>query len=152
MKVLELDLSNHSYWLLKIKESDWIAGQYLYELIMNNKLTTMCGKSTRVLLLTRGLELISFCTLAEVDEIDTPLSPWIGFVYTFPKYRGNRYMGVLIDYAEKIAISRGYKSIYISTEDTGIYEKYGFSFLKNMKTNRGEDSRVYVRELKNAKQ
>ena len=38
-------------------------------------------------------KLISFCTYAELDEIQpTDLTPWIGFAYTFPEYRGNRYL------------------------------------------------------------
>ena len=33
--------------------------------------------------------MISFCTFAEHDDIpDTELTPWIGFVYTFPAFRG----------------------------------------------------------------
>ena len=36
------------------------------------------------------LEQISFCTYAEKDDIQpTALTPWIGFVYTFPNIGGN---------------------------------------------------------------
>lgn len=44
----------------------------------------LCGKSTKVLMLVEEQTLISFCTLAEQDEVrDTSLTPWIGFVYTY---------------------------------------------------------------------
>ena len=38
---------------------------------------------------------LSFCTYAEQDDVREPaLTPWVGFVYTFPGYRGKRYMGI----------------------------------------------------------
>ena len=37
--------------LSKIKESDWGAGQYLYELLKNHKLKQFVGESTKVLML-----------------------------------------------------------------------------------------------------
>ena len=99
-------------------------------------------------MLTEGENLISFCTLAEKDDIQpTELTPWIGWVYTFPNYRGNRYMGKLLRYAESLAEDSGMKNIYISTNHNGLYEKYGYTFFKTMKDIHGEDSRVYVRYL-----
>ena len=38
--------------------------------------------------------------------------------------------------------------IYISTGETGLYEKYGYSFWKMMKDMNGEDSRVYRKEIR----
>lgn len=50
------------------------------------------GENSKVLMLTKGAELVSFCTYSEKDDIQ---STEIGFVYTFPEHRGNRYMGKL---------------------------------------------------------
>ena len=78
------------YWLSQIKKSDWGAGQYLYKLLSENKLKNVVGEKSKVLMLTNGDELISFCTYAEKDDIQpTELTPWVGFVYTFPAYRGH---------------------------------------------------------------
>ena len=52
-------------------------------------------------------------------------------------------MGELLDYAEVLARGEGNRYIYISTGETGLYEKYGYSFWKTMKDVNGEDSRVY---------
>ena len=99
-------------------------------------------------LICERIEMIKFCTLAELDDIrDTTLSPWIGFVYTFPQYRGHRYMGILLDAAHDAAKKDGASQIYISTGETGLYEKYGYSFYQMMKDMNGEDSRVYRREV-----
>ena len=135
------------YWLSKISQSDWLAAQFLHYLIKENKVHELLGLA-KVLLLVKEEELLSFCTLAEKDDIkNTTLSPWIGFVYTFPQYRGNRYMGLLIDEATKLAKMNGYKSIYISTNEIGLYEKYGFKFYQILKDLEDKDSRVYIKQI-----
>ncbi len=124
------------------------AGQFLYDLLINQKLKQYVGENTKVLLLVDGENLISFCTLAEKDDIQpTELTPWIGWVYTFPDYRGNHYVGKLLSCAETLAKEEGEKNIYISTNHDGLYEKYGYEFYRVMKDMNGEDSRVYVRHL-----
>ncbi len=149
MKIIEYFCSDDKeYWLSKIKESDWGAGRYLYELLKNHKLKQLVGENTKVLLLVDGDDLISFCTFAEKDDIQpTDLTPWIGWVYTFPDYRGNYYSGKLLSYAENLAKEAGIKNIYISTNHIGLYEKFGYEFFKTMKDINGEDSRVYIRFL-----
>lgn len=149
MKVIEyFSVENKEHWLTKIKESDWGAGQYLYELLSKNELKNLVGEKTRVLMLVDGEELISFCTFAEKDDIQpTHLTPWIGFVYTFPKYRGKRLAGKLLEYAGNLAKAEGIEKIYISTGHTGLYEKYGYEFWQMMKDIEGEDSRVYVKKV-----
>ena len=113
-----------SRWLNEIQKSDWGAGQYLYELLRDHRLKELCGESTKVLLLADGEQLVSFCTYAEQDDIrESSLTPWVGFVYTFPAFRGNRYMGKLLDYAEVLARGEGHRYIHISTGETGLYEK-----------------------------
>ncbi|MCH5341688.1 MAG: GNAT family N-acetyltransferase [Acetatifactor sp.] len=149
MEVKELyGIDEREYWIDQIKMSDWGAGRYLYELICKNELKTLCGNTTKVFLLTEDRQLISFCTLAELDDIrDADIGPWIGFVYTFPQYRGHRYMGILLEAAYEAAKNNGAGQVYISTGETGLYEKYGYSFYKMMKDVHGEDSRVYKREI-----
>ena len=149
MKILDFyDVDDKDYWLSVIQKSDWSAGKYLYELLRDNKLKGLCGESTRVLLLVEGENLISFCTYAEQDDIREPaLTPWVGFVYTFPEYRGKRRIGKLLEYVYRLAKNDGHKHVYISTGETGLYEKYGYTFYKMMKDINGEDSRVYRTEI-----
>ena len=105
-----INTDNKEYWLSKIKESDWGAGQYLYELLKNQKLKQFVGENTKVLMLVDGENLVSFCTFADKDDIQpTELTPWIGWVYTFPNYRGNRYVGKLLSHAEALAEEAGIK-------------------------------------------
>lgn len=140
-----LDENEKQIYLAQIKQSDWGAGKYLYELLKSESLKKLCGEKAKVFLLTEKEKLISFCTFAEKDDIPTTeLTPWVGFVYTFPNYRGNRRVGKLLEYAYSLAKLNGDKHIYISTNENGLYEKYGYTFYKMMKDINGEDSRVYI--------
>ena len=139
---------NKDHWLSEIQKSDWDAGKYLYELLRDQKLKELCGESTKALLLIDDDKLLSFCTYAEQDDIREPsLTPWVGFVYTFPECRGKRRVGKLLEYAYMLATNDGHKHIYISTGETGLYEKYGYRFWKIMKDVHEEDSRVYITDI-----
>ena len=149
MKIIDYYASDDkAHWLSEIKKSDWGAGKYLYELLRDQKLKELCGEWAKVLLLVDDERLISFCTYAEQDDVREPsLTPWVGFVYTFPEYREKRRVGKLLEYAYKLAKNDGHKHIYISTGETGLYEKYGYHFWKIMKDVHGEDSRVYKTDV-----
>ena len=149
MEIIEYFSSEkREHWLSKIEKSDWSAGKFLFKLLKEEKLKETVGENAEVILLTNGENLVSFCTFADFDDIQTTeLTPWIGFVYTFPEYRGNRNAGKLLAYAEKLAKEKGFEKIHISTNHVGLYEKYGYNFFKMMKAVDGEDSRVYIKKL-----
>lgn len=149
MKIIEyFTAENQAHWLSEIKRSDWGAGQFLYELLRDGKLKETVGETALVPMLVSGDELISFCTFAPLDDIQpTDLSPWIGFVYTFPEHRGHRYSGRLLEYAESIAEIMGKEALYISTNHNGLYEKYGYEFYITAKDIDGEDSKIYRKLL-----
>ncbi|MBR5974437.1 MAG: GNAT family N-acetyltransferase [Clostridiales bacterium] len=135
---------NKEHWIKEISKSDWRAAVFLAGILREEKLKESFGDSTEFLLLVEGEKLISFCTYADKDEIDdSSLTPWVGFVYTFPEYRGMRRVGKLLEHAYMIAKENGFKIIYISSEEEGLYEKYGFTFWKMMKNKWSEETRIY---------
>ena len=139
---------NKEHWLSKIESCDWDAGKYLAYLLKTNGLSNLVGEGSRVLMLTDGDELISFCTLAKYDDVQpTELTPWSGWIYTFPAYRGRRLAGKLLEYAENLARKDGAVALHISTNHDGLYEKYGYEFLKYEKDVEGEDTKVYIKRL-----
>lgn len=139
---------NKEHWLSKIEGCDWDAGKYLAYLLKTNGLFDLVGEGSRVLMLTDGDELVSFCTLAKYDDVQpTELTPWSGWIYTFPVYRGRRLAGKLLEYAENLARKDGAKALYISTNHDGLYEKYAYEFLKYEKDVEGEDTKVYIKRL-----
>ena len=137
------------HWREQIGKSDWRAGQFLYQLLCEGRLQEHVGEAVKLLLLTDGDELVSFCTLAPRDDVpDCELTPWIGFVYTFPRYRGQRLMGRLLRYAEEAASAAGWDAVYISTDHVGLYEKYGYTFHTVLRDLRGDETRVYRKTLR----
>lgn len=101
-----------------------------------------------LLLLTDGDRLVSFLTFSFQDCIDDKsVYPWIGFVFTAPEYRGHRYAGRLIGRCEELARVHNVKNIYVCTDHTGLYEKYGFEYKENRVDIYGDDSRIYVKSI-----
>ena len=143
------EIDNKEHWINEIERSDWRAGAFLGRLLRSDEFFDAVGKDSRVLLLTEGDELISYCTFAEKDDIQpTDLTPWVGFVYTFPEHRGHRYAGLLFDEVERLAKERPAADVYLSTNHIGLYEKYGWEFFDMMDDMDGEPSRVYVKKIK----
>ena len=145
MEILSFyEAKNPEWWLRQIGGSDWTAGQYLHTLLREDRFRGLYGDSSQVLLLADGSRLAAFCTLAERDDIpDTDRTPWIGFVYTFPEYRGRRLMGKLISRAKELARAEGKDTAYISTDHEGLYEKYGAVYESEARDRRGGDTRIY---------
>lgn len=88
--------------------------------------------------------LAAFVSLTRNDEVDITVegreswSPWIGFVFTYPEYRGQRLSEKLIFHAEYT---------YISTEHIGLYEKYGYELFTECTTVWGDETRVLRKKI-----
>lgn len=149
MKVIRyFESDRQAHWLEQIGKSDWDAGELLYRMLGEGTFFDFVGEGSEVLLLVDGDTLISYCTYAKRDDIQpTELTPWVGFVYTFPAYRGHRYVGLLFDEADRLAREAHVSEIYISTNHTGLYEKYGCTFKTTAKDWEGAWSRIYVRKV-----
>jgi GNAT superfamily N-acetyltransferase len=57
------------------------------------------------------------------------LAPNVCAVYTEEEYRGRRIAGELLDAAVAGMRSRGVSPLYLVTDHTGFYERYGWEFL-----------------------
>lgn len=149
MKVVNyFDTDNKEHWLDAIGRSDWRAGPFLKNLLESGTFFETVGEGSLVLLLTEGDELVSYCTYAEKDDIrPTELTPWVGFVYTFPARRGHRFAGLLFDEVERLAREDGVREVYLSTNHVGLYEKYGWEFMTMMTDMDGAPSRIYVKRV-----
>lgn len=61
-------------------KSDWSSEQYLYELLSQHTFKSVLGEMSKLLLLVNEDELISFCTYAEIDDIQpTDITLWMGW-------------------------------------------------------------------------
>ena len=132
----------------KIAVCDWSAARVLAELLEKGTFHDTLGGWGDLYLLMDGENLVSFLTFTGQDAVrDEKLTPWIGFVYTVPAYRGHRCAGQLLAHAEAQAANRGYKKIYIATDHVGLYEKYGYSYQENRIDCWGDDMRVLYKNL-----
>ena len=148
LEYFSIPTKNQTHWCKQISHSDWRAAVYLHELLIQDRLQEQYGPDAKLYLLTRDRDLLAFCLLTQKDEMeDETLYPWVGFVYTFPEHRGHRHSQTLIDHACARAREQGYRRIYLTSNEIGLYEKYGFRFLENRATIWGEDTQVFFREL-----
>ncbi len=148
MQVIDyFESDRQQHWLQELKKSDWGAGRLLCKMIEEETFFKELGAG-KLLMLTDGDALISYCTYAEWDDIQpTELTPWMGFVYTFPAHRGHRYVGLLFAEIERLAKAQGVAAVYISTPHVGLYEKYGCTFYGVMTDITGKPSRIYQKKL-----
>ncbi len=136
------------HWKEAILQSEWSAAPFLCRLIDEGRFFETLGEHSKLLLLTEGDELIAYCTFTDRDDIpETDLTPWIGFVYVFPKHRGHRYFGLLLQAIEQKAWEARIPKLYLSTNHVGLYEKYGFRFESMMTDMRGDPSRIYSKAI-----
>ena len=138
-------------WIKQIERSDWEAAKYLGKLLAEDNLRELCGPSTKLFMFVENGRLCAFCTLAEQDEIKAPeMTPWLGFVFCFPEYRGLHYTTELVNYVCDVAKKQGCTEIFTSpSDDTAeFYEKLGFSLLDYpMASIYGYDTKVFRKDL-----
>jgi len=139
---------NQNALLEKLSRCDWGAARFLLKLLENGTFNETLGGWGHLFLLMDGENLVSFATLTGQDAVrDETISPWIGFVYTAPEYRGHRYAGLLLTHGEAAAAELGYSNVYIATDHLGLYEKYGYVYRENRIDCWGDDVRVLYKPL-----
>lgn len=132
----------------QIAAADWGAATFLVDLLRKGTFFDTVGGEGELFVLMDGETVVSFATLTRQDCIrDESMYPWIGFVYTFPAYRGRRFSGQLIGYIQKEAAAQGHDRVYIATDHVGLYEKYGYTYLENRIDCWGDDSRILYIDL-----
>ena len=103
--------------LEQLQEPFWIGAKHLYENIINGN---QGGKIFMMYDYDQD-HIICFETLHDFDEIESEtLKPWIGSIYTFRPYRGNRYSEQLINYILCEAKEEGNEFVYLSSNNEGM--------------------------------
>ena len=93
--------------------------------------------------------IIGMVTLMKTDYYPLPeIYPWVSTLFVSEEYRGNRISKRLIDFANEYANSLGFDTTYIPSEHTGLYEKYGYSYLKDITNYGGGTDRLYAKEIR----
>lgn len=92
--------------------------------------------------------IVGMASILKTDYYPMPeIFPWISCVFVETEYRGLRLSEKLIAYAEEYAKQQGFKKAYIPSEHTGLYEKYGYTYVKDIVNYGGGTDRLYAKEL-----
>ena len=92
--------------------------------------------------------IIGIATIMKTDYYPLPeIYPWISTLFVSEEYRGKRISKKLIDFANSYAKDLGFVKTYIPSEHIGLYEKYGYSYIKDIVNYGGDTDRLYAKEL-----
>lgn len=72
------------------------------------------------------------------------LYPNVCALYVAPEYRNNGIAGKLLEYVEHDMSKKGINTLYLITDHTSFYERYGWKYFCDVKCDGGEISRMYV--------
>ncbi len=93
-------------------------------------------------------KIVGMASLLKTDYYPLPeIFPWVSCVFVEKEFRGDRISGKLIDAANRYAKEQGFTKTYIPTEYTGLYERYGYTYVKDIVNYGGGTDRLYVKEL-----
>lgn len=94
-------------------------------------------------------QIVGMVFILKTDYYPLPeIYPWVSGVFVAEAYRGYRISEKLIDFANEYAKNNGFDRTYIPSEHTGLYEKYGYRYLKDIVNYGNEKDRLYVKEIK----
>lgn len=93
--------------------------------------------------------IVGMVTIMKSDYYPLPkIYPWISTLFVSEKYRGRRISAKLIDFANEYAKNIGFDKTYIPSEHIGLYEKYGYSYIKDIVNYGGHADRLYVKKIR----
>jgi GNAT superfamily N-acetyltransferase len=96
-------------------------------------------------------KIIGMASAMKEDYYPLPeIYPWVSCVFVSEEYRGLRISGKLIDFANAYLKEQGFTRSYIPTpvENVGLYERYGYSFVKEIVNYAGCEDLLYSKEIK----
>ena len=105
------------------------------------------GWDTMFVALVEG-KIVGMASLGKEDYYPLPeIFPWVSSVFVDEAYRGQRISAKLIDFANEYAKSLGFEKSYIPSEHVGLYEKYGYQYVRDIVNYGGGTDRLYVKDL-----
>lgn len=91
--------------------------------------------------------IIGMASIMKTDYYPLPeIYPWVSSVFVSEEYRGYRISEKLIEFANAYAKDKGFEMTYIPSEHIGLYEKYGYRYVRDIVNYGNGIDRLYVRE------
>ena len=93
----------------------------------------------------RGNKIIAGCGVIENDFHSRPdLTPNVCAVYVDAEYRCQGIAGYMLEFVCGDMAKLGVETLYLLTDHTGFYERYGWEFFCMVRDSEGTQSRMYV--------
>lgn len=93
-------------------------------------------------------KIVGMTSLLKTDYYPLPeIFPWVSCVFVEKECRGRRISEKMIAAANEYAKSLGFEKTYVPTEFMGFYEKYGYSYVKDVVNYGGGTDRLYVKGI-----
>ena len=128
-----------------LKNVDWGAGKYLYNIISNNLIKEKLGKDSKIFYVMDQGKIISFFTIVNQDYIKIPqYDRFIAMLWIDPAYRGRGLSRKFIAYAEE---QSGVDTIHILTQHHGLYEKMGYKLIETFTGSIHDKDYLYEKKL-----
>ncbi len=75
------------------------------------------------------------------------ICPWVSCIFVSEEYRGQKLSGDLIAYANKYLKRNGFGRSYIPSGFFGLYERYGYTYLKDIVNYGGGTDHLFVKDF-----
>ena len=93
-------------------------------------------------------QIVGMASIMKTDYYPLPdIYPWISCVFVTEAYRGNRISGMQIAHANDYARRIGFDKTYIPSEHEGLYEHYGYEYVRDIVNYGNGIDRLYVKTI-----
>lgn len=135
------------YWNALIDYAEncpWTAGKHLAYIMRENKFQDW----ESVFAAIEDNKIIGYCTFMKTDYYpENRYSPWISTLFVDESKRGNRVSLKIIETVIEYAKSKQFSKVYIPSDMTGFYEKYGFEKIDELKNYGGDIDNIFMKEI-----
>ncbi|MDD6051921.1 MAG: GNAT family N-acetyltransferase [Clostridiales bacterium] len=122
----------------------WAAGPHVAEMLRENRFT---GWETAFAAM-QGEEIIGYCTFLRTDYYpENRYWPWISSIFVGEAARGQGVCGLLLDAAIAYAKAQGFGTVYVPSDMTGFYERYGFDKIDELTNYGGDADSIFARHI-----
>ena len=92
--------------------------------------------------------IVGMASFMKTDYYPLPeIYPCISTIFVSEEYRGHRISQRLIDFANDYAKACGFDVTYIPSEHVGLYEKFGYSYVKDIVNYGNGADRLYFKQI-----
>lgn len=122
----------------------WIAGGHLASMMYENRFEDW----EAVFAAMDGGRIVGYCTFLKTDYYpENRYSPWISSIFVDEAFRGRRISQIMIDTVIGYACSCGFSRVYIPSDMTGFYEKFGFYQIDTLENYGGDIDTIFARDI-----